>query len=149
DDSRADEHHGIPAPNRSLRRLISEQTHFGVRRVTPYVYDVTGCPPWDALELAEQARIVPSFHDGKAVGFKLYAIRPSSAFAQVAIRNGDVLKGLNGVELTSPDKALECYDHFMRSDRLFFELERRDEPVTITVRLERPLAECNAFVYEQ
>ncbi len=37
------------------------------------------------------ARIVPSYRDGEMEGFKLFSIRPSSAYNALKIRNGDVL----------------------------------------------------------
>ena len=45
----------------------------------------------------------------QAHGFKLYAIRPSSVYAKIGLTNGDTLSAINGLELTTADKALEVY----------------------------------------
>ena len=42
-----------------------------------------------------QARIVPSFKDGVAQGFKLFSIRPDSIYSKIGIQNGDVIKRIS------------------------------------------------------
>ena len=63
----------------------------------------------DLSQLATQARIVPSFKNGVANGFKLFSIVPDSLYAKIGIQNGDVIRRINGYEMNSPDKALEIY----------------------------------------
>jgi general secretion pathway protein C len=75
-------------------------------------------------DLAMQARIVPAFRDGVAIGFKLFAIRPGSLYADAGIQNGDVIESINGYDLTSPDKALEMYSLLTHGDRFDIEVER-------------------------
>jgi len=90
----------------------------------------------DPMKAALSARIVPAIKNGKPVGFKLYAIRPSSIIGKLGFRNGDTILAINGYELTSPDKALEIYTKLKSVDSLTFDIERRGSPVmeTITVR---------------
>lgn len=59
---------------------------------------------------ALQARIVPSFVEGKSQGFKLFAIRPDSVYDRLGFQNGDVIQRVNGHALDSPQKAMEAYD---------------------------------------
>jgi general secretion pathway protein C len=79
--------------------------------------------------LATQARIVPSFKDGVANGFKLFSIRPGSIYSKIGIQNGDVIRKINGYEINSPDKALEVYSRLKESSRIEIELERRGQAV--------------------
>jgi len=79
----------------------------------------------DLSKVATQARIVPSFKNGKPVGFKLFSIRPKSIYAKIGIQNGDVINKINGYELNSPDKALEVYQRLKDSKTISIELERR------------------------
>lgn len=60
-------------------------------------------------QLAQDARIVPAFQNGRSIGFKLFAIRPGSDFALAGLQNGDVVTRINGIELSSPERALEAY----------------------------------------
>ncbi|WP_373045532.1 type II secretion system protein GspC [Vulgatibacter sp.] len=80
--------------------------------------------------IATQARIVPSFKNGTANGFKLFSIRPGSIYSKIGIQNGDVIRRINGYEINSPDKALEVYTKLKESSKIEIELERRGKPVT-------------------
>ena len=81
--------------------------------------------------LATGARFVPSIKDGKANGFKVYAIRPSSIFAKIGLQNGDTVKSINGMDMASPDKALEVYTKLRNASRLAVSVERRGENITL------------------
>jgi general secretion pathway protein C len=83
------------------------------------------------MAVAKGARVVPSMKNGKPDGFKLYAIRPSSAFARLGLANGDTLQAINGFELTSADKALEVYTKLREATSLEVEVTRRGKPVTL------------------
>lgn len=60
--------------------------------------------------LLQEARVVPAFVGGRTVGFKLFGIRAGSDFARAGLQNGDVINRINGIELTSPSRALEAYN---------------------------------------
>lgn len=77
------------------------------------------------------ARIVPSIKNGKPNGFKLYAIRPSSAFAKIGLQNGDTIHSINGFDLTSPDKALEVYTKVREANSLSVSITRRGRSITM------------------
>jgi hypothetical protein len=89
------------------------------------------------LALAKGARVVPSVKDGKPDGFKMYAIRPGSLYARVGLRNGDTLLDVNGMELTSADKALEVYTRVREATQLTVSLVRRGQPVTVQIKIIR------------
>ena len=67
----------------------------------------------------------------KPEGFKLYAIRPTSAFAKLGLTNGDTLTSINGFELNSADRALEVYTKLREATSLELEVTRRGKPVTL------------------
>jgi general secretion pathway protein C len=81
--------------------------------------------------LATAARFVPSIKDGKPNGFKLYAIRPNSIFGLIGLQNGDTIRGINGLDMTSPDKALEVYTKLRNASHLSVQVERRGENLTL------------------
>ncbi len=81
---------------------------------------------------ARGARVVPAVKDGKPDGFKLYAIRPSSLFAKLGFQNGDTLRRINGIDMTSPDKALELYTTMRNGKKADVDIMRRGSPLTIT-----------------
>ncbi len=79
--------------------------------------------------IATQARIVPSFKNGVANGFKLFSIRPGSLYQKIGMENGDVIRKLNGYEINSPDKALELYSKLKESSKIEIEIERRGKVI--------------------
>lgn len=85
--------------------------------------------------LATQARVVPSFKDGKANGFKIFSIRPGSLYQKIGLQNGDVIRKINGYAIDSPEKALELYAKLRESSRIEVELERRGKVQTKTVNV--------------
>lgn len=83
------------------------------------------------MAVAKGARVVPAIKDGKPDGFKLYAIRPSSVYARLGFTNGDTIKSVNGLELTSADKALEVYTKLREAKQLKVDLVRRGKAMTL------------------
>jgi len=83
------------------------------------------------MAIVKGARVVPAMKNGKPEGFKMYAIRPTSAFAKLGLTNGDTLTSINGFELTSADKALEVYTKLREATSLELEVTRRGKPVTL------------------
>ena len=91
-----------------------------VRQVGPRSYEVSRGDLDKALanpnELMMQARVVPSFRDGRSQGFKLFSIRPDSLYSRIGLQNGDVLQRINGLSLDSVERGLEAYQK-MREPR--------------------------------
>jgi general secretion pathway protein C len=90
----------------------------------------------DLSQLATQARIVPSFKNGVANGFKLFSIVPDSLYSKIGIQNGDVIRRINGYEMNSPDKALEIYQKLRDANRIEVEIERRGETIRKSYSIE-------------
>ncbi len=90
----------------------------------------------DVASLMRGARIVPSMSNGKANGFKIYAIRPSSFFAKVGIRNGDTIHSINGMELSSPDQVMEAWNKLKAASGWELVLTRRGQPINLRIEIE-------------
>jgi general secretion pathway protein C len=84
---------------------------------------------------ASSARIVPSIKDGKANGFKVYAIRPNSVLARLGFMNGDTVEKVNGLSLSSPDRALEAYSKLKTASVLTVDVVRQGKPVTLVIKV--------------
>ena len=83
--------------------------------------------------LASQARIVPSKKDN---GFKIFSISKDSLYSKIGIQNGDVLKSINGIELSSPDKALEAYSRLQNASKLSLDIVRKGQNETLEYTIE-------------
>lgn len=79
--------------------------------------------------IATQARIVPSFKNGVANGFKVFSIQPGSLYSSIGIENGDVIQRINGYEINSPDKALEIYQKLREAAHVTIDLERNGHAI--------------------
>lgn len=85
--------------------------------------------------LATSARFVPSIKDGKPNGFKLYAIRPGSMFAKIGLQNADLIKVINGLDMSTPDKALEAYTKLKSASHLTVMVERHGQNITLDYQI--------------
>ena len=112
----------------------------GVKQLSENQYVVARSEINNALtnlsDLATKARIVPSFKNGVANGFKLFSIVPDSLYAKIGVQNGDVIRRINGYEMNSPDKALEIYQKLRDASRIEIELERRGEALRKSYSIE-------------
>lgn len=92
----------------------------------------------DPSRLTRQARLVPEQQDGRAIGLKLFAIRPDTVLHALGLRSGDVLVRVGDVELG------RISDHVgfstlrpPRDGAIEVAYERRGEPRTLKVWLKR------------
>ncbi len=112
----------------------------GVKQLSENQYVVAKSEINNALtnlsDLATKARIVPSFKNGVANGFKLFSIVPDSLYAKIGVQNGDVIRRINGYEMNSPDKALEIYQKLRDASRIEIEIERRGETIRKSYSIE-------------
>jgi general secretion pathway protein C len=83
-----------------------------------------------------ETRLTPHFTGGQPDGFMISNIPKNSLLERIGLRNGDVLKGMNGQKFSSPDELLRMYDQFQSEPQLRLELERgkRSETLTYEVR---------------
>jgi general secretion pathway protein C len=106
----------------------------GIKKVGENRYEVQHST-LDALlgnmgALSRAARIVPEMRDGKSIGFRLFSIKPDGPFGKIGLQNGDVISAINGLEMNSPDKALEVYTKLKTANHLSVGLERNGEKIT-------------------
>lgn len=102
-----------------------------VQQVGPELYEITRQEVTNALaninDVAMQARVVPAFKDGVAQGLKVFSIRPNSIFTRLGLRNGDVLRRINGLSLGGVEQALEAYTRLREASRIELEVEREGQ----------------------
>ncbi len=85
--------------------------------------------------LMRTARVIPHEEGGRVVGVKLYGIRRSSLLGRLGIQNGDMLRTINGYDMTAPDSALEAYARLRTADRITINLQRRGSDQTIDYQI--------------
>jgi kynurenine formamidase len=107
----------------------------GIRSTGPHRYTIRRALKdrliAEPAAVSRSARLVPSVIDGRAAGFKLYAIRPGSVFNLLGLENGDTLSAVNGRSITSPEHALEAYAALRGARGLTLSVIRRGKPLTL------------------
>jgi general secretion pathway protein C len=105
----------------------------GIRKLADNKYDVKKSVLDSTLSnlnsVATQARIVPSFKNGVANGFKVFSIQPNSFYTAIGVENGDVIQKINGYEINSPDKALEIYQKLREARHVTVDVERNGQTI--------------------
>jgi general secretion pathway protein C len=86
--------------------------------------------------LMRAARVIPHEENGRVVGVKLYGIRRNSLLGRLGVRNGDMLRTINGFSMTSPDTALEAYSRLRTADKLSLAIKRQNNEMTIDYNIE-------------
>lgn len=81
--------------------------------------------------LMSAARVIPHEEDGRVVGVKIYGIRRSSLLGRLGIQNGDMLRTINGYDLTEPNAVLEAYTNLRSADHLTLNVVRRGTATTL------------------
>lgn len=87
-------------------------------------------------ELMRTARVIPHEVDGRVVGVKIYGIRRSSVLGHLGVQNGDMLRTINGYDLSAPDSVLEAYTNLRTAPHLSLSIERRGQPVNLDFTIE-------------
>lgn len=82
-------------------------------------------------EIMSSARVVPHEENGQVIGVKLYGIRRNSLLGKLGLQNGDLLRTINGFEMSSPDTALEAYSRLRTASNLAVAVVRRGQATNI------------------
>ena len=90
----------------------------------------------DMSSLLTQARIVPHMNDGKIDGFKIYNIKSDSLFKKIGMRNGDVIRRINGMEVNSPEQGLQVFETLRSERNINIDLTRRGSNKTLNYTIQ-------------
>lgn len=82
-------------------------------------------------ELMKSARIIPEQENGKVVGIRLLNIRPETLLGKLGLQTGDMLRTINGFDMSSPEKALEAYAKLRTAPQIQVGVVRNGKPTQI------------------
>ncbi|RMG58584.1 MAG: hypothetical protein D6713_07420 [Deltaproteobacteria bacterium] len=86
-------------------------------------------------KIITHVRIIPYFERGEAAGFRLAAIRPGSEFSQLGFSPGDIIKKVNGIPLTSPEKIYTIFQNLKDEKKIEVDILRRGEKKTLVYEI--------------
>jgi general secretion pathway protein C len=85
--------------------------------------------------LLTQAQAVPYLENEETTGFLIRMIQPGSLIAQLGLREGDILREVNGVSLNSPEKALQVFGQLRQARQISIGLERGGKTMTFAYEI--------------
>jgi general secretion pathway protein C len=90
----------------------------------------------DLYNLAQQATIRPNFNRGKRDGFLLARVQPTSVFSQLGLKTGDIIKSVNGEQITSVGQALNLYKNLTPGSQVEVLISRRGDERKLVFSIE-------------
>lgn len=102
-----------------------------IRQISDNEYQIDRSEVDSAIEnmnqLFTQMRAVPHFEGGKAVGFRLFAIKQGSLFDKIGLRNGDIIQEINGRDISDASAALQMFQDFKNERQILVKGIRNKE----------------------
>lgn len=78
----------------------------------------------DLNQVMQQVRIRPFMEGDQPGGFQVSRIDPGSIFAKMGLKDGDVIKSVNGELISNPEDAIEFYNTLMEGGTVALEIKR-------------------------
>ncbi len=82
-----------------------------------------------------EVRAVPFLRDGNSMGFRLFAIKRGSIFERMGLKNGDVVRNINGTQLTDPSMAMGLLGEIQTAEVITVDLIRQNKASTLTYKV--------------
>ena len=85
--------------------------------------------------LSSQATVTPYFVQGQQLGFRLSQIRAGGVLQQMGLQEGDVLQKVNGLDIHTPQEALQAYQQLQTESTVRLSILRNNNPTTLTYEI--------------
>jgi len=86
--------------------------------------------------LMKDARMLPHFNKNREQeGFTLSEVKPGGVYHTLGLKNGDILLGVNGLELSDPASALQAFTAIKGANRIKVDIVRNGSPMTLRYTL--------------
>jgi general secretion pathway protein C len=85
--------------------------------------------------LSSQATVTPYFVQGQQLGFRLSRLRTDGVLHQIGLQEGDVLQKVNGLDIHTPQEALQAYQQLQTESTVRLSILRNNSPTTLTYEI--------------
>jgi len=82
--------------------------------------------------LLTQAQLVQQISGGESDGFMIHSIEPDSLYANIGLKDGDIIAGINGLDLKEPRDASDIYQTLKNEDFFIVDFSRNGNKMTLT-----------------
>jgi general secretion pathway protein C len=92
----------------------------------------------DLSSILMQARAVPARDKvtGEVIGYRIVDFQPNSIFSQLGIQRMDLIKGVNGETVDTPQKAMELFNMFKNSNEIKMTVDRGGRTETLQYNIQ-------------
>jgi general secretion pathway protein C len=87
-------------------------------------------------QLLTQMRAIPNIQNGKTNGFALSEIEPGSVFDEMGLQEGDVLRTVNGQQISDPTQAMQMMTALRSASQISIQVLRDGQPTTLTYQIQ-------------
>ena len=120
--------------------LTEEEIAEGIEKVNDTNYNISRSMLNKVLDNAGKiigiAAVAPKVENGQSVGMEIRGIRPGTLLTKLGIQNGDILEGVNGQSLSSPDAALGAYTTLRTADKFTLSIRRGGQSMMVNYSLQ-------------
>jgi general secretion pathway protein C len=121
-----------PAPNPAS---VPPEIASKIRKLGPTEFDVDREAISAILEKQAQlmgmVRVVPARENGRAVGPRLFGIRPDTILGKLGFEPGDRLQSVNGFDVTNMESAVQALARLRTADHLTVQINRRGRDMNL------------------
>ncbi len=89
----------------------------------------------DPQSLANVVTISAVRENGQLLGYRIAPGNEREQFEQLGFKPGDLVTGVNGIQLNDPANAIRLYQTMRSASEAVFELQRDSQPLTLSVNL--------------
>ena len=86
-------------------------------------------------QMMREARLTPHFTGGQPDGFMITNLPGNSFLGRMGLRNGDIMKGVNGQKFGSLEEFFQAYQQLQTEPMLQLEVERSNRSETLTYEI--------------
>ncbi|WP_437734240.1 type II secretion system protein GspC [Sorangium sp. So ce1335] len=125
-------------PRRSGRSSVPPEIAASIKRVGEMEIDIDRSAAEKIFEqpdiVTQTSAAIPEMRGDQVLGLKM-TIKPGSVLESLGLQSGDLVKSVNSIDLTDPQKAMMAYSR-MRSDKsLSVVVERDGRPVRLRINV--------------
>jgi type II secretion system protein C len=87
-------------------------------------------------QLLEETRVTPYMRGGQPEGFRIMGLNSRSPLARMGLRNGDVIRAVNGNDVSGPDQAPDFFQSLLDGSEIDIQILRRGRPWQVKIDMQ-------------
>ncbi len=118
-----------PEPDSEVERRADQATTVIARGYRERLFD-------NPQSLADVVSVSAVRDAGVLLGYRVSPGKDREQFTQLGFKPGDLITSVNGISLDNPANTMALYNNMRNATEAVFELQREDQPLTLSVNLD-------------